>query len=457
MKSQYRSKKVTLMSRVRVDGVWRRFDAKYGKSGRVIPGLVIRKGHELRFPEVSYELRYYERGKVHYKRAGKNATDAEEQRRTLAAQLSAKSVAKSAGIEIELDTDRKLLNKSAQSYLDKQSVLVGPDQLQRMRYENELFSESCKKTYIDELTEVDFLNYIRLLSSLPAYRNLRANPSARRNAAQRRIRYPVEHRTISRRTMFSYYTGVKKWLCECGVNPKLFPPPPRFEQPEVTIYSPEQIKSLFDLVKGDLRIALALMLKCGLRRREVAFAYFSDINFADKTILVQGKPEWKFTVKNRIQRYIPIPDDLLEELRYWASEHPGQRLIIQTKKRVPALRLIRDLKRFVYLHGLRCGRCGHCNSGNPDCEDWELHKFRRTYITGILRHVDLRTAQEYAGHSRISSTERYLRPASATEGQSRVSSIDWTVPFYMPKSCTTDKGANNDQAKLQSKSAQSGA
>jgi integrase len=59
-----------------------------------------------------------------------------------------------------------------------------------------------------------------------------------------------------------------------------------------------------------------------------------------------------------------------------------------------------------------------------------LHKFRRTYLTGIVRHVDLRTAQQYAGHSRITSTERYLRSASAAEGQSRVSSIDWTVPFY---------------------------
>jgi integrase len=84
----------------------------------------------------------------------------------------------------------------------------------------------------------------------------------------------------------------------------------------------------------------------------------------------------------------------------------------------------------VYLHGLRCGRCEHCRSGNPDCKEWSLHKFRRTYITGIVRHVDLRTAQGYAGHSRITSTERYLRPASATEGQGRVSSIDWTVPFY---------------------------
>lgn len=68
--------------------------------------------------------------------------------------------------------------------------------------------------------------------------------------------------------------------------------------------------------------------------------------------------------------------------------------------------------------------------GNPDCEQWELHKFRRTYITAICRNVDLRTAQSYAGHEKITSTERYLKSASAAEGQKRVSAIDFTKPFY---------------------------
>jgi integrase len=355
---------------------------------------------------------------------------AEEQRRTLAAQLSVKSLAKSAGIDVELETDRKSTKHWASTYMEKQSVLLGSSQVRRISFAIELFFESCKKTYIDELIESDLLGVLRHLSTLPVYRNLRAKPSKRRNASQRRTRCPVTDGVISARTIFSYYMCIRKWLLEGGADAKIFPPPPKYEEPEVTVYSPEQIKSLFALVTGDLRIALNLMLKCGLRRKEVAFAYFSDINFADKTILVRGKPEWDFKVKNRIQRYIPVPDDLLEELRPWEADHPSQRLIIQTAKGGPELRMIRHLKRFVYLHGLRCGRCHHCRAGNPNCEDWELHKFRRTYITGILRHVDLRTAQEYAGHSRITSTERYLRPASATEGQSRVSSIDWTVPFY---------------------------
>jgi integrase len=430
MKDQNKQPIVTLMIRAKINEKWSRFKAVYGRTGRVIPGLVIYDGQELKCSEVSYELRFYKDGKPRYRPAGKNATDAEEQRRTLATRLRIEILAKSAGVGIELESDRKSIRQWASTYMEKQSVLLGSDQLQRIKYVIALFFEACRKTHIDELSESDLLHFLRHLSTLPVYRNLRAKVSKRRNAAQRRNRCPVKQATISARTIFSYYLSARKWLLKGGADPKIFPPPPKYEEPEVTVYSPEQIKSLFALVTGDLRIALGLMLKCGLRRNEAAFAYFSDINFVEKTILVRGKPEWKFKVKNRIQRYIPITDDLLSELRQWEADNPGRQLVITTDKGQPELRLIRSLKRFVYLHGLRCGRCNHCRSGNPECEEWELHKFRRTYITGILRHVDLRTAQEYAGHTRITSTERYLRPASAPEGQRRVSSIDWTVSFY---------------------------
>ncbi len=172
------------------------------------------------------------------------------------------------------------------------------------------------------------------------------------------------------------------------------------------------------------------MLKCSLRRREVMYAYFSDINFSDKTILVRGKPEYGFKVKNYSQRYVPVPDDLLEELRQWQLDHPVQTLIVCTRTGKPIQKMIRFLKRFAYLHGLRCGHCEHCRSGHLECEEWELHKFRRTYITAIVRHVDLRTVQAYAGHKRITSTERYLKAASVAEGQKRVSAINWTKPYY---------------------------
>jgi integrase len=418
------------MIRALIEGKWRRVKANYGKSGRVVPGLVIYKGQELQLPDVAYELRFYERGRPQYLPAGRNASDAEEQRKVLAARRSVRSAAEAAGVKIEFDSNRRRLKEWAKDYIAKRSIKLQRDQIQRVEYVTALFFETCKKTYIDELTESDLLNFLQFLSTLPLLRNARRKPSIRRNAAQRRTRCPVKHGLISARTIFNYYMVACKWLREGGVDSKIMPSPPKYEEPEITIYTPDQIKDLFAVVTGNLRIAAGLMLKCGLRRREVAFAYFSDINFSDRTILVKGKPERNFRVKNGIQRYVPVPDDLLDELRHWAAEHPGQLLIIQTAKSQPELGLIKKLKRYVYLHGLRCGRCAHCRSGNPECEDWELHKFRRTYITGIVRHVDLRTAQGYAGHLRITSTERYLKAASAKEGQKRVSGIDWTKSFY---------------------------
>jgi integrase len=430
VRNEYKQRTVTVMIRANVDGKWIRVKAVYGKSGRLVPGLVIYKDQELRLSDVSYDLRFYKGGKPRYRPAGKNASDAEEQRRLLTSQLSVKSLAESVGMKVELEPERLSLKQWAARYISKRSIDLGKDQLDRIKYVIGLFFERCAKTYVDEITEVDLLKFIEHMSALPAFRNSRRKPSSRRNAVQRRNRCPVEHRMVSERTVFNYYTVARKWLSEGGVDRKIFPRAPKFEQPEVTIYSPDQLQALFSVVSGSLRIALSLMLKCGLRRKEAAFAYFSDINFGDKTILVQGKPEWNFKVKNLIQRYVPIPDDLLEELRQWGEDNPRQLLIIQTDSGRPDLSLIKKLKRFAYLHGLRCGRCAHCCSGNPECEDWELHKFRRTYATALERNVDLRTAQGYLGHTRITSTERYLRAASAADGQKRVSAIDWTKPFY---------------------------
>ena len=61
-----------------------------------------------------------------------------------------------------------------------------------------------------------------------------------------------------------------------------------------------------------------------------------------------------------------------------------------------------------------------------ECQEFTLHKFRRTYITTLLRSgVDLRMVQAYAGHKDIASTMRYLRPASAKEAQAKLNGIEW--------------------------------
>jgi len=432
MKSEQQEIKVTLMTRVKIDGIWRRLAVVYGKTGRVIPGLTLWAGKERRFENVAYELRYYKEGKVRYMPAGKNASDAEAKRRTFAIQLSAKAIAKDAGVTVVENLERRTIKAWAEDYKTQKFVPVDDSQIRKIKYGIGIFRKSNSKIFIDELTHADILKFLDTLQSYPVYWLARKSPSKRSQANYTRRRLPSKHRCISKRTVFQYYMIVRAWLLEGGADKKIFPPPPKYEEKEVTIYTPEDIKAFFSLATGNLRMAVSLMLKCGMRLQEAAHACFNDIDYDNKTIIIREKPEFGFQTKTRTQRRVPVPDDLMADLHDWEENHPRQMLIVQTPKRKPDLRMMRLLKRFVYVHGLRCGRCGHCRLGNPNCEQWEFHKFRRTYITAICRNVDLRTAQEYAGHARITSTERYLRAASASEGQQRVSAIDFTKSFYEP-------------------------
>lgn len=72
------------------------------------------------------------------------------------------------------------------------------------------------------------------------------------------------------------------------------------------------------------------------------------------------------------------------------------------------------------------GRCEGSKSRRRECREFTLHKFRRTYITTLLRNgIDLRTVQAYAGHKDIASTMKYLRPASARESQAKLNAVKW--------------------------------
>jgi integrase len=152
---------------------------------------------------------------------------------------------------------------------------------------------------------------------------------------------------------------------------------------------------------------------------------FRDFNCEDKTLRVQAKEEWGFLPKAWEQRDIPIPEDLLKELHQWQNTRGGQAIVLGTKNRKPNTKLLRTLKRLVHRCGLNCGRCGSCQK-LKECKEYTLHRFRRTYLTTLLRNgIDLRTVQAYAGHKDIASTMRYLTPASGPEAQAKLNAVKW--------------------------------
>ena len=57
-------------------------------------------------------------------------------------------------------------------------------------------------------------------------------------------------------------------------------------------------------------------------------------------------------------------------------------------------------------------------------EDFWLHKFRSTFATRCLwAGVDLRTVQQWLGHSDMESTIRYLKPSRSAKVQEKVNEI----------------------------------
>jgi site-specific recombinase XerD len=59
-----------------------------------------------------------------------------------------------------------------------------------------------------------------------------------------------------------------------------------------------------------------------------------------------------------------------------------------------------------------------------DKEGFWLHKFRATFATRCLwAGVDLRTVQQWLGHSDIESTMRYLKPSRGKQVRDKVNEI----------------------------------
>lgn len=405
--------KATLMVRFKrpSDSSWIRRPAVYGTTGRVKSGFAEfkdpktgRKWSEAIGENYTFEIRV-EDGGTTYKPAGRKAVDAEAQRLQIAAKLQARMQSEAAGFVVVDPTEgarnRVRLADAFDDYIEdalKRGALEARDQAILVHAE---FLRIVAVTFADEVTRERILTF---------------------DAALR-------ERGRSNRTIANKRQRLQSMLRWAGVDPKIFPPKPKFEKKLPTIYSPDELAGLFRVAKPYESTVFNLTLKLGLRDKEVQFAEFHDISWHDSVFRVRSKPEYHFTIKDYEQREIPIPLDFLEELRAWKEEHREQSLIVPTAKGNPNQKLLVMTKRVARRAGIECGWCKNCVAGvkgELGCGEFELHKFRRTCITTWLRNkIDPRTVMEYAGHSDMETTLRYLRPAAAEERIAAVSEIKW--------------------------------
>jgi len=183
---------------------------------------------------------------------------------------------------------------------------------------------------------------------------------------------------------------------------------PRFTEEEPEIYEREDLETLFAACDADERLWFEFFLMTGMREQEVMHLYWSDLNLKANTVKVTHKPDRGWTPKAYKEREIPIPAKLTVSLKAWKGKANGCPLLFPTAGCNPKLDFLDCLKAVA-------------TRAELTKDDFWLHKFRATFATWHLwSGVDLRTVQQWLGHSDMESTMRYLKPSREAKTHDKV-------------------------------------
>jgi integrase len=99
---------------------------------------------------------------------------------------------------------------------------------------------------------------------------------------------------------------------------EIIPRNPDYTEKEVEIYNRQELKTFFAACKTDYsRVVFKLLLQTGLRMREAMHLGWHNVDFHAKVIRIRENRSAGSTIKDRSERSVPIPDDLLALLKAW--------------------------------------------------------------------------------------------------------------------------------------------
>ena len=248
------------------------------------------------------------------------------------------------------------------------------------------FTESCTKIYLQDIERRDLLNFSAFLR---------------------------DEKELHPRTCWNKFSNVMSFLKAHnirGLAKKNDWPSYVEEEPEV--YEQAELDKLFAACDITERLWFEFFLMTGEREQEVMHCYWSDINFTATTVRVTHKPDLGWTPKAYKERTIPIPARLVDSLKaHRAKSDKACKLVFPTAGCRPKLNFLDCLKAVA-------------DRAKLDKENFWLHKFRATFATRCLwAGVDLRTVQQWLGHSDMESTMRYLKPSRSQQVRQKVNEI----------------------------------
>jgi integrase/recombinase XerD len=378
------SREVNLTKRVQTSKGLRYCPVVLSPNGRVKPDLVTVNGQAERHLEGAYYLEWRDRDRRVRLSVGKNPQDAAARRQRKEAELNALNN----GVSVlpENGNGHRSLAAAVEEFLDETKLTKKPKTLAGYTTALNYFTESCHKQNLDEIERKDLLKFSVFLR---------------------------DEKEQAPRSVYNKFENVMTFLKANGIRGLVGKNDwPRYVEEEPEVYEREDLDTLFGACNAQERLWFEFFLMTGMREQEVMHCSWDDINLSRGTVTVRYKPEYGFSPKNYREREIPIPTKLVKGLKAWKTKADKTcGLLFPTAGCNPKLNFLDDLK--------ACAERAKLNK-----EDFWLHKFRATFATWSLwTGVDLRTVQQWLGHSDMESTMRYLKPSRSQQVREKVNEI----------------------------------
>src|SRR5512133_1595603 len=379
------NREVNLTKRVQTPQGMRYCRVVLSGNGRVKPDVVVVNNKEERHPEGAYYLEWREGSKRVRLSVGKDPADASTRRLRKEAELNAVNNGV-AVVPENGENGHRSLTAAVAEFLEETKLTKKPKTLAAYSTSLMYFQESCSKLYLEDIERRDLLKFSAFLR---------------------------DHKEQAPRSCWNKFANVMSFLKANGIRGLVKKNDwPRYTEEEPEIYEKEELEKLFGACDVEERLWFEFFLMTGMREQEVMHAYWADVNFTASIVRVSHKPDRGWTPKAYKEREIPIPAKLVKELKAWKG-HSDKTcgLVLPTAGCKPKLDFLDCLK-----------ACAERAKLNP--EEFWLHKFRATFATRCLwAGVDLRTVQQWLGHSDVESTMRYLKPSRSQQVREKVNEI----------------------------------
>ncbi|HLM80453.1 MAG TPA: tyrosine-type recombinase/integrase [Terriglobales bacterium] len=378
------NREVNLTKRVQTPQGMRYCAVVLSANGRVKPDVVMVNGKPERHTEGAYYLEWREGAKRVRLSVGKDAADASARRMRKEAELNA--VNNGAAIVPENSNGQRSLVAAVAEYLEETKLTKKPKTYAAYSTALAYFVESCHRLNLEEIERKDLLKFCAFLR---------------------------DEKEQSPRSVYNKFENLMSFLKAQGIRGLVGKNDwPRFTEEEPEIYETEELDKLFAACDAEERLWYEFFLMTGEREQEVMYTHWCDVNFAASTVRVSHKPDAGWTPKAYREREIPIPAKLTKSLKAWKAKSAKTcAFVFPTAGCKPKLDFLDCLKAVA-------------ERAKLDPDGFWLHKFRATFATrNLWAGVDLRTVQQWLGHSDMESTMRYLKPSRSLAVREKVNVV----------------------------------